>query len=1584
MSWNLSLKVNNLIQQVNGLSLNKVVNPMDKNLNMNGIGGPWSITNCNTLYTQNLAVNNGQTGTVGQVLVKDGNNVLVWKSPNLSFIFYVDALGTDAVGFGSINNPFKTIQYAVSRCTSLTTSYTIYIASGSYTENIIINVSVVSPNIELIGMTMTSSSVTQNINDNNGVNVNGNITVQGIAGGSSNIISMSNMNMSNPTTIQVLQALGGNYSLFLNNLTIASTGPPSGSTPSVNISASSGVIPVYMNNCNIYNSSTSTATLLDIENCIIQEMINCLLSSVATVPQILINVANGAQIVYMYNTTLTNNDNYCINYANNSGANASYPMKIIICSITNTAGLLINLNRLYTDVMISNNVLYSQNTADVVGYIFLERATDPAIPSRTLTTTNNLFKNNKTTSSTFNPVITSGTTSAYKRVTYNYNGDTFQNKFSGTNSIYYPDATDITNVFVAVTQLTTTTLSTLSNNINGNNKNITNLNILGATTGNLTTGNITTANITTGNITTLNSNSINSTSDTSTGITFTGGSSGTPSLNAFYWRFGSNTASMSLAFNNLSVNTPLFVQSGDLQVNNPTTNYYTRIKSNASGIYNLTLPTGLPSVVNPPLISDVNGNLSYNDQALLTTSPATFTSLTTPTIQSSSTPTDTSNISITAGNGGGGTSGNVNIGISGTNNLLSVNKSAVSVNIPFKLVNNTNGSATLIPAPNSTTASVFYYPDGPATKATSIRIKANTLTGTFNQLDYGDQDLQTTSDVQFNNLKLTNGIGGSYTQIKTQASNNYILNLPSSTSTVGDAPIITDTVGNLSYNDQALLKSSNTIFASVRPTDIKDNADSVGTALQVLQKTASNGLQWLTALKATGQVFYVDGVNGSDTQPNAGNSYYPFKTIAKAVSLCTTINLYYTIYIAPATYTESITVTAISITNMPRINFIGMSATNTVSNQGTTNAKGVIINSGLVVSGDGGAVNYTQNFIGVNNLYIKSSGVGSSNVNLSGSGYSLFINNCYIENVGATVPIINANSSNTLSNNPVLYLSGCTITSGTPSYTGTTACIFLKGFNLAECNYCNITHSSTGGKGISIENQTGASKGSQLQAIENTVIDISFGSIAINYLTTTTTQLSGYIKNCDFSHNPSGSATDAIISMTGTGSSSITPLVLLLRNNSFTNKATVNNNNPFIRLGTYCTVQAITNNFVNLYGGISPVIQAFVPYIATGTNNTVIYSANVYSNNNNAGTNTVTYNSTGFTTMSALKNDIANGGGGGISAVTNGTTYASGYLASIAGSTITINTPNQSVNTNGTPSFTSLTTPNVYSSTSYTTDNSTLGLYSGTGGIYMNAGGTTPYTFVNGGSGTLASIATGGLTLNQGSLYVSNGGLSINNGNIFTAGTTINMKSATTSTASISFYNLTTSNTPYIGFNSSSGSGGDLGYIQAQTATNGLSISSAGATTIRTNGSLHTTISNAGIVIEQVGGGIQFKNGNLVNSVLKDYEDGSVAFSGAFGLSGYTATDIYYTKIGRVVTFWCRINGLPVITGQAGFALPFRPQGGVAATGGNASFVIQSSPASGGVAFIYDTGGIGQVYLGSNAVATTFACVVSGTYLAIS
>jgi hypothetical protein len=1509
MSYILNIKVNNLIQLVNSLVINSVTNPLTSTI----VGGGFNINNVNTVGLINIGDStstysgtpNLVVGTVGQTLIKDKNNSLVWKSPNLSYIFYVDSLGSDVAGFGSISNPFKTIQYAISRCTSLSTSYTIYVASGSYTENIVLDVSVVSPNIEIIGMTMTSSAITQNVNDNNGVNVNGNITIQGGAGGSSNIISMSNMNISNPSLIQVLQAVGSNYNLFLNNLTLASTGTPSGSTPSVQISASSGVIPVYMNNCNIYNSSTSTSSLIDIENCIIQEMINCILTSSASVSQHIINVTDGAQIVYMYNTTLTNNGNHCINYTNNTGANASFPFKMVNCSITNTAGVLINLHRLYTDVLFSNNVLYSQRASDISGYIFVAVAPDPAIPSKTLTTTNNLFKNNKTTTSTFTPVATSGATSAYKRVTYNYNGDTFQNKFSGTNSIEYPDATDITNVFVAVTQLTTPTITTLSSNINGNNKNITNLDIIGATTGNMTTANITTGNITTGNITTLKTDTINSASAT-TGITFTGGETGSPSLNAFYWRFGSNTASMSLASNSLSVNTPLFVQSGNLQVNNPVNNFITELKTQATSTYTMKLPTGTTTTASSALISDVNGNLSYNDQALLTTSPATFTSLTTPTIQSSSTGGDNSSISIVAGNGSGGASGNVNIGISGTNNLLSVNKSAVSVNIPLKLVNNTNGSTTLLPAVASTSASVFFFPDGPATKATAIRIKANAQTGSFNQLDYNDQDLQTTSDVQFNNLKLTNGVGGSYTQIKTQASNNYILNLPSSTSTVGDAPIISDTVGNLSYNDQALLKSSNTIFASVRPTDIKDNIDSTGAVGQILRKTLSNTMQWATALQTTGQVFYVDSVNGSDdTGVGMGTSYYPYKTIAKAVSFCTTINLYYTIYIAPATYTETITVTAISITNMPRINFIGMSATNTVSNQGTTNSKGVIINGGFVVSGDGGAVNFTQNFISVNNLYIKSSGVGSSNVNLSGSGYSLFINNCYIENVGATVPLINAISSTSQSNNCVLYLSGCTITSGTPSYVGTNACIFLKGFNLAECNYCNITHSSTGGKGIQIENQTGASKGSFIQAIENTVMDIKFGSIAINYLSTTSVSLSGYIKNCDFSHFPSASASDAIISMTGSGGSSTTPLVLILRNNSFTNKATVNNNNPFIRLGTFCTVQAITNNYISLFGGISPVIQAFVPYIATGTNNTVIYSANVYSNNNNTGTNTVTYNSTGFSTMSALKNDIANGGGGGgVSSVTNGTTYASGYLASIAGSTITINTPNQSVNTNGTPSFTSLTTPDIFSSSTYTSDNSSLEIFTGSGGLYMNAGGSTPYTFVNGGNGTLATLSTGGFELKQGSVSVKNGS------NAFIS---INNNSTATNTGSFAFY------TP---------SSGLYGYLTGSGT--GINIYS------ENNNRL--SYSNGGLVFETANTGLKFNNSNsgvITNSLLNDYETGTF-ITGWFNLGGTSPstypTTIRYTKVGTLVTWQYTFfnNGTTGTTiicnaGQTFFLLPFKP-----------------------------------------------------------
>jgi len=224
--------------------------------------------------------------------------------------------------------------------------------------------------------------------------------------------------------------------------------------------------------------------------------------------------------------------------------------------------------------------------------------------------------------------------------------------------------------------------------------------------------------------------------------------------------------------------------------------------------------------------------------------------------------------------------------------------------------------------------------------------------------------------------------------------------------------------------------------------------------------------------------------------------------------------------------------------------------------------------------------------------------------------------------------------------------------------------------------------------------------------------------------------------------------------------------------------------------------------------------------------------------------------------MSALKNDIANGGGGGVSAVTNGTTYASGYLASIASSTITINTPNQSVNTNGTPSFTSLTTPNIYSSSAYATDNTTLGLYSGTGGIYMNGYGTTPYTFVNGGNGTLATLSTSGFTLNQGSLLVNN---------------------------SASEIKMTATGYPLILTNTDNSSSVNFKF---------------GTTT-----SCYVNVN--GLNINTVNKGITFnKSGASVNSLLNDYQEGTFTpvWNSVIGTvpSGYT---LNYVKVGKSVTW---------------------------------------------------------------------------------
>ena len=114
MSWNLSLKINNLINKVNGIVAGTVVNPLNATLNAGG----FNITNVGQLATTNLSAPNG-TGSWGTKLTKTTNNSsIAWLSDRQLYTAYVSSENGVNEGFGSasagsITSPFSTISYCL-------------------------------------------------------------------------------------------------------------------------------------------------------------------------------------------------------------------------------------------------------------------------------------------------------------------------------------------------------------------------------------------------------------------------------------------------------------------------------------------------------------------------------------------------------------------------------------------------------------------------------------------------------------------------------------------------------------------------------------------------------------------------------------------------------------------------------------------------------------------------------------------------------------------------------------------------------------------------------------------------------------------------------------------------------------------------------------------------------------------------------------------------------------------------------------------------------------------------------------------------------------------------------------------------------------------------------------------------------------------------------------------------------------------------------------------------------------------------------------------------------------------------------
>lgn len=207
--------------------------------------------------------------------------------------------------------------------------------------------------------------------------------------------------------------------------------------------------------------------------------------------------------------------------------------------------------------------------------------------------------------------------------------------------------------------------------------------------------------------------------------------------------------------------------------------------------YTITLPTAMTAGTNLPLLISSDGKVSYNDQAVKTTSDVSFNNLTL------------------------------------TGSVLSDVK--VASNKTLQLRNPLNTQSTTLSSGSSTADINFVLPPVVSTLA-----NAPLLCGTDSKIIYGNQAVQTTSAPSFAGLSLTGSVSTDVRLIagksvvltnvantrecgiKFNGTQNYDITLPATNN--GAIPVnrpINNTAGVWSYNDQSVMETSDVKFNTV-------------------------------------------------------------------------------------------------------------------------------------------------------------------------------------------------------------------------------------------------------------------------------------------------------------------------------------------------------------------------------------------------------------------------------------------------------------------------------------------------------------------------------------------------------------------------------------------------------------------------------------------------------------------------------------------------------------------------------------------------------------------------------------------------
>lgn len=342
-----------------------------------------------------------------------------------SGVLYVATNGNNSYN-GSVTQPFQTVSYALSQIPAGTDDYTIFVAPGTYIENVNIN----RINVHIVGMTDDTLQ-------NKAVTITGNMSVTAsVAGGSetNNVIALDNLTLKNSSGANyVISSTGSGYTLFVKNAIVYQANLSYGA---VNIAHGSNATRAYFNN-SIIQSFGSNKNALDFSAGTISQIDQCQFDSFGT-GGLTINVSSGNAWIVSALRSSFNSSGKTLNLATNNQSTANL-CTFSDCSITgkpasSTTGIIsIGVGTL-SSFAFTRCAITNLATDAVSNYPFFEFQT-----SAVLASIGCAFFSVRTSAVAFVPYY--AVTTAVPNAVLKFFQNVFSsNKTSGTNTITMPVA----------------------------------------------------------------------------------------------------------------------------------------------------------------------------------------------------------------------------------------------------------------------------------------------------------------------------------------------------------------------------------------------------------------------------------------------------------------------------------------------------------------------------------------------------------------------------------------------------------------------------------------------------------------------------------------------------------------------------------------------------------------------------------------------------------------------------------------------------------------------------------------------------------------------------------------------------------------------------------------------------------------------------------------------------------------------------------------------------------------------------------------------------------------------------------------